>query len=192
MSASSTASPQALTARYGKQVQEAIEPLRIVAKRKPSSLRSDNILFRTDTSLDAGVGADVDYLVPILPRQLRAANLIAREDAVVLQIWEGTVLEVDSANRTFCASLHAKSGQFEDHVGDIHFEWVMDQDFDLVVLGGVFYLTLYRGRRPGGTIVNSQELRFRRLPAWTAGQVAQADALADAILLKVRARPTAE
>ena len=84
------------------------------------------------------------------------------------------------------AKLHAKIGTIADHSGEIDLEWVADQDADLVCPGAVFYLTLYKRRRKGGTIENSQELRFRRRPSWSRQQVASIDAIAERLLSKLR------
>lgn len=137
-----------------------------------------------DTSVEAA------EVMPVLRRQL--ASQYAQIDAAIVQIWEGTVLTVNKSEGCMRAVLHAKRGEIEDHAGDIYFDWVMDQDRDLVAPGAVFYLTIYKSRLRGGTIVNSQELRFRRLPAWSRQQVAKVSELAANIAQKMRARPLAE
>lgn len=126
----------------------------------------------------------------LLPRL--AKTMQPQIEAAVPQIWEGTVLAVNEAGGSLRASLRAKRGEIEDHVGEIAFEWVMDQDRDLVAPGAVFYLTIYKSRLRGGTVLNSQELRFRRLPAWTKQQVAKVQELAESIAKKMKARPLAE
>ena len=85
------------------------------------------------------------------------------------------------------AKLHAKIGTIADHSGEIDLEWVADQDADLVCPGAVFYLTLYKKRKKGGMIENSQELRFRRRPSWSRQQIASIDAVAERLLSKLRA-----
>jgi hypothetical protein len=100
-----------------------------------------------------------------VPTELYKTKAHPEEVASVIQIWECTVLEVNG--QTLRARLHAKVGQIEDHVADIDMEWVSPQDLDLVQAGAVFYLTLSRKLTRGRSIVNSQELRFRRLPAWS-------------------------
>ena len=65
------------------------------------------------------------------------------------------------------------------------------RDRDLVEPGAVFYLTLFK-RTKHGSIENTQELRFRRLPAWTRQQVARVHEDAARLLAKMKARPLAE
>jgi hypothetical protein len=105
----------------------------------------------------------------------------------VIQVWEGTVLSVDRENQSMLAKLHAKIGAIPDHSGEIDLEWVADQDSDLVCPGAVFYLTLCKKRKTGGTIENSQELRFRRRPSWSQQQIVSIDAAAERLLSKLRA-----
>jgi len=112
-------------------------------------------------------------------------------DATVIQLWEGRVLEVDIQNELMQVLLTAKIGQIPEHTAEIELQWVSEQDRDLVAPGAVFYLTLYKQTRRG-SIKNSQELRFRRRPAWTKQQVQKIYADADLILAKMQSRATAE
>ena len=111
-------------------------------------------------SMQVAEKSEFSYVAPALP----TTEPHPEEVASVIQIWECTVLEVDG--ETIRARLHAKMGQIDDHVADIDTEWVSPQDMDLVQPGAVFYLTLSRKLTRGRSIVNTQELRFRRLPAW--------------------------
>jgi hypothetical protein len=111
-------------------------------------------------------------------------------DATVIQLWEGRVLEVDLQKEVMQVLLTAKLGQIPEHTAEIELQWVSDQDRDLVVAGAVFYLTLYKQTRRG-SIRNSQELRFRRRPAWTKQQVQKIFTDADLILAKMKSRPIA-
>jgi len=193
MRASPTSLVQPLTRGYGSRDQDKPEAIQVQAKRKPVSFSSDNVSGITGTSPQSRPTEEVDYVIPILPKTLRTPSDVPTEDAAVLQIWEGTVLDVDFDQEVLRALLHPKGrGDIDDHVGDIHFVWVMEQDRDLLKPGAVFYLTLYKSRKPGGTIVNAQELRFRRLPAWTSRQISKANELADAMLPKIQSRPIAE
>lgn len=107
-----------------------------------------------------------------------------------LQIWEGTIVEVDHATGIMQVLLDAKMGQIPRHTGEIELKWVDEQDQDLVRPGAVFYLTLFQRIKP--SIENAQELRFRRRPAWSASQIEQIER--DAIMLgsKMKPRPVAE
>lgn len=127
----------------------------------------------------------IDGPLPVLPRS--AEN----ESASLIQIWEGTVQDVLSGEGTMRALLQAKMGGVPDHFAEIGLEWVSEQDLNLVRPGAVFYLSLYKARRRGGTIVNSQELRFRRLPAWTRRDAASIKDIARHLLAKGKMNPEA-
>lgn len=90
-------------------------------------------------------------------------------DATPIQIWEGVVTDVDWESNAMHAYLEAKIGDIPRHAVEINLEWVSAQDLDLVRPGAVFYLELYK-RTTRGSVTNAQELRFRRLPAWSKKQ----------------------
>jgi hypothetical protein len=87
--------------------------------------------------------------------------------------------------------LEPKMTQGNRHSADISLEWVSDQDRNLVTSGAVFYLTLYK-RTNRGSIQNSQELRFRRKPSWSATQVKNIESKATEIKNKFKVLLTAE
>lgn len=158
------------------------------ALMKSERIVSRNHVDEQDTAFDPGARSIL--VPPVLPRLHRGMHVDA--DAALPQIWEGTVLSVNAAEGSLNAILRAKHGPTEDHVGNVYFEWVMEQDRELVRPGAVFYLTMYRSRLRGGTIVNAQELRFRRLPAWSKSQVRKIEELADLLAKKMKIRPAAE
>lgn len=90
--------------------------------------------------------------------------------AAPIEVWEGEVKSIDAQRQTMHVYLRSKIAHFEDHAGEIALEWVAEQDKDLVHPGAVFYWTLYKETRRG-SIRNSQELRFRRLPNWSRAQL---------------------
>lgn len=90
--------------------------------------------------------------------------------ATVIQIWEGVVTDVDKKNNIMAVKLKDRGGLIEDHNADISLQWVVDQDYDLVSPGAVFYWTIYKETKRG-SISNAQEIRFRRLPSWTKSQM---------------------
>jgi len=112
-------------------------------------------------------------------------------DSIPLQIWEGTVLQINHEAGVMHVLLDAKMGQVPRHSADIDLMWVSDQDEDLVCPGAVFYLTLFK-RTKGSGIENSQELRFRRRPSWTPAQLKRIDEDSSELLAKMTALPSAE
>lgn len=115
---------------------------------------------------------------PPIPEPVLQTSAIA--DTRPIQIWEGTVLSIDHDARCLHAKLSAKLSQLPEHTATIDFQWVHEQDMDLVRSGAVFYLTLFR-RISHGSIENSQELRFRRRPYWSNAQVLLVKEDADAL-----------
>lgn len=131
-----------------------------------------------------------------LPHVVTTAALAVKRsrvvvDSAVLQIWEGVVKQVDRKAAAMDVLLTAKMGNERPHTAEIGLEWVAEQDLDLVQPGAVFYLTLYK-RTEKGSVQNSQELRFRRRPAWNRQQVAAIRREADQLGHKVAERPRAD
>jgi hypothetical protein len=110
-------------------------------------------------------------------------------DSTPLQIWEGTVVEVDRSAGVMQVLLDAKIGQMPRHTGEIELQWVAEQDQDLLRPGAVFYLTLFK-RTKRGSVENSQELRFRRRPAWSSAQLKKIQQDAATLLSKMTALPS--
>ncbi len=98
--------------------------------------------------------------------------------ATVIQIWEGVILSVDFERGMMTVKLTDRGGLIGDHTADIELQWVSNQDHDLLRPGAVFYWTMFKETKRG-SVSNSQEIRFRRLPSWTKRQLAimQQDAL---------------
>lgn len=128
------------------------------------------------------------YKPPVVLDNSRRAE---SADASVIQTWEGKVLRVDPQQEVMEVSLEAMIGDVPAHAAEIELQWVSDQDRDLVKPGAIFYLTLFKRTRHG-SIDNTQELRFRRLPAWTRQQVARVHEDALRLQAKMKARPLAE
>jgi hypothetical protein len=101
-----------------------------------------------------------------------AAEPIEEVRAAPIEVWEGEVKSVDYAANKMDVYLRSKLIHAPDHAGEISLEWVPEQDADLVRPGAVFYWTLYKETRRG-SIRNSQEVRFRRLPNWSRRQLAE-------------------
>jgi hypothetical protein len=119
---------------------------------------------------------------------LASRPLDTAPDSVELEVWEGVVLEVDPISHTMQVTLEAKNSNIEPHTAKISFEYVADQDEDLVRPGAVFYLMLYN-QTVRGTIYNIQNLRFRRRPDWSKKQIESIELDAKRLAGKINARP---
>lgn len=145
------------------------------------------------TQEDPGTTSDMQPARVFSPPS-RALPATASADSTPLQIWEGTVIEVDNNSRVMRVmrvSLDSKMGAIPRHVGEIDLEWVAEQDQDLVRPGAVFYLTLFK-RTKRGSVENAQELRFRRRPAWSAAQLRRVEQEAAMLLSKMKPLPLCE
>jgi hypothetical protein len=119
---------------------------------------------------------EVDTPVPV-PSSLG----MFKADSKPIQLWEGVVTAVGAASMD--VRLNAKHGKLPQHTASIALEWVHEQDLSLVKPGAVFYLTLFR-KLNRGSIQNSQEIRFRRLPSWSDLDVGRLRSAAEALKRK--------
>jgi hypothetical protein len=97
-----------------------------------------------------------------------------------LQMYEGTVLEVRADE--FVAKLRDQRDPSEPLQGaTISFAHISDADRKLVAPGAVFYWTIgYRVEVHGQRSLTST-IRFRRLPAWSPGDIENGRRTADAL-----------
>ncbi|MBI4937050.1 MAG: hypothetical protein HY846_02305 [Nitrosomonadales bacterium] len=123
--------------------------------------------------------------------QIHSVNVID-SNAVPIQVWEGCVQSVNIEKGTMKALLHAKIGVIPEHVGEIDLQWVSDQDVDLIRPGAIFYLTLFKRVKRGGSIENSQAIQFRRRPSWSKSQVDKVNERANMFLSKIKSKPMAD
>ena len=98
-----------------------------------------------DTGIAGSESALRKFTVPMvdaaIPREVRA-------DSAPLQIWEGTVIDVNCSDGQMQVLLDAKLGDMPRHTAEIDLDAVSPQDRDLVKPGAVFYLTLYKRSIP--------------------------------------------
>jgi len=157
---------------------------------KPVELQQSSTVFLDGISLKTGVSQrPKTAFLPPSPATVAHSPMDA--DTAVIQLWEGCVLSLDLQNEVMNVLLSAKIGQVPEHTAEISLQWVADQDRDLVQPGAVFYLTLFKQLRRG-SVQNSQELRFRRRPAWSRQQIERIQVDAAMIRSKLKARPIAE
>jgi hypothetical protein len=159
----------------------------VPVKRICGTTRPVDLEFLGGTVPDRVDAPQKTFEPPLIPKTLPT---YASANSTPLQIWEGTVVDVDHAAGTMQVLLDAKIGQMPQHTGEIELKWVDEQDQDLVRPGAVFYLMLFQRIKP--SIENAQELRFRRRPAWSAFQVEQVERDAAMLRSKMKARPVAE
>lgn len=153
----------------------------------PSSLRSKS----TSTSYDE---LDLTRNLESQPVIRLPQNVVAQKyalnvvdsNALPIQIWEGCVQSVNLEEHTMRATLNAKMGKILEHIGNIDLQWVPDQDADLIKPGAVFYLTLFKRIKSGGSIENSQVLSFRRRPNWSKSQLENIEKRAKTFLSKLK------
>lgn len=126
--------------------------------------------------------------LPVIEKHSAAYQEVPR--TAPIQIWEGRVVSVDRKKGIMEVLLSAKFGEVPDHTGEISLEWVVEQDAGLVVPGAIFYWTLYKETKRG-SISNSQELRFRRLPSWSRTQIENMRVEAEKILARIRSQDQA-
>lgn len=123
---------------------------------------------------------------------VRGTDTHAPIDSVPVEIWEGRVEEIRKDEGVFEAVLVSKLGGQADHVAEIEISEISDQDINLLRLGGIFYLSIFKTVNHGSTIFSSQELRFRRLPTWTKSQVNMIRTKSKLIREKFRPTPVAD
>lgn len=130
---------------------------------------------------------EITYGITELPAMAIAEVRRVTKDRAVepwtapLQTWEGRVLYVDHEQKAMDVMLVDKSGRLPDHNARMSLEWVTDQDQELVKQGAIFYLMLYKEKNRG-SLKNSQELRFRRLPNWSRSQITKIHCEAEKLL----------
>ena len=151
---------------------------------------------KTAIDIDINKVSDIESAsTQSLKKRIESPSLIpwapTGTDSIPLQIWEGTVIQLDGVAESMHVMLNAKIGQAPRHTADINLEWVTDQDKDLIRPGAVFYLTLFK-RTKRGSIENSQELRFRRRPSWSISQLKHIDRDSSKLLKKMKELPQAE
>lgn len=94
---------------------------------------------------------------------------VEKETFIALQRWEGTVIEC--TEETFFARLHDLSSDGPDEEVELLMGDVPDEDRPLVEPGAVFYWSIGHLIKPSGERPRISNLRFRRLPVWSASEL---------------------
>ena len=114
-------------------------------------------------------------------------NVIIKKSSqlVPMQEWEGVVKSVDHDEEIFTAELFDLSGDGPTETAEIFLQEVNSDDMELVKPGAIFRWVIGYRDKISGQRERISTIVFRRLPAWTATQLkeaqSQAKVLADAI-----------
>lgn len=160
--------------------QRAVFSANVLSKYK--SICADGIVDTMEPPRsDMALGCDFEEVeLPVVrPMKSVAEGVMAK----VIHIWEGIVLSVDWARQVMTVKLVDRSGLIVEHSADIDLEWVSPQDHVLLKAGAVFYWTLFKETKRG-SISNSQEIRFRKLPSWNKSQLKEMWDEADELLTR--------
>lgn len=91
--------------------------------------------------------------------------------SVALQKWEGMVTNI--GGNSFFARLKDLENESPEEEIEITLKDVSEDDKDLVQPGAIFYWSVGYETSSTGTTKRSSVIRFRRLPAWTASDLAE-------------------
>jgi len=102
-------------------------------------------------------------------------KLKPQSNLIILQKWEGTVIEIDKSKDECRAHLKDLiNPENPDEEITFSIEEISESDIDLVKPGAIFYLYIGYEKRPNGQRLRISEIRFRRLPAWTEKEIEEA------------------
>jgi len=119
--------------------------------------------------------------IKLLPtaRELEVRRKLEKETLIAMQKWDGVVLDVRETS--FVARLVDVSGNHPDEEIELEKDELSPFDLELLEPGAIFYWTIgYRQLLPMGERVRESRIRFQRLPAWSASEIAAARERADA------------
>jgi hypothetical protein len=101
-------------------------------------------------------------------------SLTVGEYFKAIKNWEGVVEEV--GDKTFFATVRDASNPVDNgnEQLEIEIEDVDEPDRELIVEGGIFYLTIGYNVRRGGQRIKGIQIVFRRMPMWSARDIERA------------------
>ena len=113
-------------------------------------------------------------VVPIPPLPKPAVPVRSQ----VLNLWEGSVIDMVGETEFVARLRDTYSDDQSWQRATFSLQDVSDSDLSLVAPGAVFYWSIGYRIEPYGQKNLTSSLRFRRLPAWTSGEIARADEMA--------------
>lgn len=138
-----------------------------------------NMPLQTQSEPTAGAAGSAARSANIAPPLYPVPSIQpSRVYATILQKWEGYVLAVGEG--TFSARLMTKQGDNagEEFVAEIYLDEIDAEDRLLLAPGAVFYWSIGYYERPSGRMRFSS-IRMRRLPQWSAADLARAQKTAE-------------
>jgi hypothetical protein len=99
---------------------------------------------------------------------------------IALQTWEGHVLDV--SGDSFVARLSDSTGDDPEEEAEFPLDEISPIDRDLIAPGAVFYWSVGYRDRSNGQRSRESVIRFRRLPAWSERELADARERANELL----------
>lgn len=137
--------------------------------KKYIEVLEDNLRRYIEPTQSSSLEIKQHLVTPVTIQTNRTSNEVDNW-AAPIQTFEGRVINVVK-DQYMDVILMDKTGGMPDHEASIELQWVSDQDKDLVKRGAIFYLSLYKQRSQSGSIRNSEEIRFRRLPSWSQNSI---------------------
>jgi hypothetical protein len=145
-----------------------VDPVNIPSQSKPlfdaNPLHLDATVFLGNRRVQEDASPSVVFL---------RRKPIVQHRFVLLQKWEGTVLQVLPEDSLF-ARLVDLSGSGPDEEAEFSLEEVSEADRLLVAPGAIFYWSIGYIDSLSGQRTRSSVIRFRRLPVWRAEDLERA------------------
>lgn len=146
-------------------------------KESNSAARNDaSIPYPNGDAANSGsVLTSTSVWAPSAIAKLHAKRIPSRVFFVTRQEWEGVVSSID--HDKFTARLTDVTGlpTTPQEEADFPLELVSEDDRDLLAPGAIFRWSIGYQRLPSGTKQLISQIVFRRLPQWTARDIARAD-----------------
>jgi hypothetical protein len=163
-----TASPEQLTLGTGQKEQRRISQWRPKNKGAESAVVEISDAAPRDSYVLPRLLPDSDTL---------ETNERPAETLIALQSWEGTVLEVKEDS--FIVRVADVRAEHADEEIALSKDELSDFDLELLEVGAILYWTIGYRQRMGGSRERVSRMRLRRLPAWSALQLREAQSRAE-------------
>jgi hypothetical protein len=138
------------------------------AEPRPTPVRASD--YPLDARSPTAARGQTSLLHTIIPNMDLERQRTQRQ--IIKHHWECTVVRIHAA--TFLATLRSLRDENDsEKEAEIPLEEVSPDDLELLQPGAVFYWTIGYDISPSGTRRRASEIKFRRLPSWTKGDIAR-------------------